>query len=140
MSWNSTLFSCALVTALAGCESQPPALAPVRGQVIYQGRPLPSGMIVFTPDAQRGSNGPSAKGDIQADGSYTLTTDGQLGAVAGWHRVTLAALEVQPTGMRGTLAQRAQPLLPTRYSDPELSGQVQEVKPGKENILDFRLD
>ncbi len=141
MPWNSTQRLCALtagvLVALAGCQERPPALTPVCGHVYYQGRPLSQGMIVFTPDVQRGGSGPSATGDIQSDGAYTLTTDGQPGAVLGWHRVTLAALAAEPAGPGATYPRS---LLPARYADPELSGQRQEIKSGKENIIDFRLE
>jgi hypothetical protein len=34
---------------------------------------------------------------------------------------------------------RPRSLLPARYSDPELWGEVRVVKPGKDNVIDFQL-
>lgn len=141
MAWNSPrgIGAPALcLLLLAGCGDGTPARTPVRGQVYYQGRPLAHGLIVFTPDADRGGSGPSAKGDIQPDGSYHLSTDGHPGVVVGWHRVAVAAVERPPVA--GQPYQRPRTLLPNRYSDPALSGQVREVRPGKENVIDFYLE
>src|SRR5437899_94773 len=123
---RSWLWCAPALLLLAGCGRDAPPLTPVRGQVFYQGRALSQGLIVFTPDADRGGSGPCAKGDIQADGSYRLTTEGQTGAAAGWHRITVAAVET-PLGGTG----RPRMLVPNRYSDPELSGQFREIHAGK---------
>jgi hypothetical protein len=66
--------------------------------------------------------------EIQADGTYVLRTDNALGAVAGWHRVTISAFG------------DTRPPLPPRYGDPEQSGLAFEVKPGRENIIDIILE
>jgi hypothetical protein len=109
----------------AGCGQEGP-LPQVQGQVFYHGRALPGGTIVFTPDPERGGRGELACGEIQPDGRYVLHTGEDLGAVAGWHRVTVAAAPA--TG------------LPRKYRDPELSGQSCEVKAGQLNTIDLHLD
>ena len=68
----------------------------------------------------------SESGLIKQDGGFTLGTGTANGAVAGWHRVTVAA--GPPT------------TLPTKYRDPERSGLRQEVKAGLTNTCDLRLD
>jgi hypothetical protein len=126
---NTRLLSlCCGLVLLAGCGRSGPALAPVKGQVFYRGRPLAGGTIVFTPDPQRGGRGPQAWAPIAADGHYTLQTGGKKGAVPGWHQVTIAP------------ASRAAAALPARYRDPELSGQHCEVKPDRVNHCDLHLD
>ncbi len=127
-----------LLTAL-GCGPDQPALAPVRGKVYYRGTPLAAGTIVFIPDERRGTEGPLARGDIQPDGSYTLRTDNAPGAVPGWHRVTILAVQVPP-GAAGGPPAAPRSLLPPRYRDPELSGLSCQVRPGQENTHDFNLD
>jgi hypothetical protein len=117
-----------LVLFLAGCGEDKPTLAPVRGRVYYRGVPLAGGTIVFTPDADRGNHGPLALAEIQSDGSYSLRTSQEAGAVPGWHRVSFAA------------AALAAPALPRKYSDPERSGQSREVQSGVLNTFDFRLE
>ena len=81
MSWNSTRILCAGRRLVAGqCRLRQSTNARrVRGQVYYQGRPLPQGMIVFTGRTTRG-HGPSAKEIFNPTGA-TLTTDGQPGRV-----------------------------------------------------------
>ncbi len=116
-----------LLLALTGCPSETPHKEAVQGHVYFHNEPLHGGTIVFTPDAERGTEGPLATGEIQPDGRYKLSTGAEAGAVAGWHRVTIAAGPDQPT-------------LPSRYSDPKLSGQSREVKAGQANAFDFHLE
>jgi hypothetical protein len=120
---------------VAGCGHAPAALAPVSGRVYYQGKPLAGGTIVFTPDPERGGSGPLAFAEIQADGGFTLRTGSEFGAAAGWHRVTVAAAP-SPASVP---AARGGPL-PAKYSDPEQSGLRHEVKAGRTNTIDIRLD
>src|SRR5436190_8420973 len=77
---------------VVGCRGNNPALTPVRGKVSYQGMLLQSGTIVFTPDVARGTRGGLAYAEIQPDGTFSLKTGDQTGAVSGWHRVTIAAV------------------------------------------------
>jgi hypothetical protein len=127
---------CGLLLLPAGCGGGAPKLAPVRGQVFYRGQPLAGGTIVFTPDPERGGSGPLACGEIGGDGRYTLRTAEELGAVPGWHRVTVAPLAPAPGAppVAGPLT------LPRKYSDPEQSGQDCEVKAGLANVHDFHLE
>jgi hypothetical protein len=116
-----------VLVVLAGCGSEPAKREPVQGRVFYRNEPLRGGTIVFTPDAERGNQGPLATGEIQGDGRYTLHTGEEPGAVVGWHRVTIAA---------GPDCQA----LPRRYSDPKLSDQSREVKAGQASAFDFHLE
>jgi hypothetical protein len=120
-----------------GCDHATPALAPVTGKVFFQNQPLPSGAIVFVPDADRGNNGPLAQGTIQPGGAYTVETDGQPGAYPGWYRVTVIAVENAGHYRTGTSAPRA--LVPEKYRDPQLSDLTCEVKEGQENSINFNL-
>lgn len=121
----------ALLLALCtvGCGQPKPTLTPVRGRVYYHGQPLPGGVIVFTPDEEHGGRGPQACARIGPDGAYVLSTGTDLGAVAGWHRVTFKAL-----------AADSAPIFPPRYSDPDQSDQTREVKAGLGNDIDFHLE
>jgi|SRR5579875_1294295 hypothetical protein len=113
------------------------ALTPVRGRVFFRGQPLPGGTIVFTPDAERGGHGPLAIGEIGPDGRYSLRSGDKLGAVPGWHRITIA-----PPTLAAVPGQAVPPPaveLPRKYSDPEQSGLLREVRPGKSGEQDFYL-
>jgi hypothetical protein len=128
-----------LLMAAAGCESGSPDLAPVRGRVLVRDIPLHTGTIVFTPDPLRGTTGPSAHGQIKPDGTYALETEGSPGAVPGWHRVTIVALDSTFSGTGGQFVV-PRSLLPDKYRDPEQSGLVCEIKVGQENCINFNLD
>jgi hypothetical protein len=117
-----------MLLCLTGCPTDAPKTGAVQGRVYFHNQPLHGGTIVFTPDAERGNDGPMATGEIQADGSYKLQTGKEPGAVVGWHRVTIAS------GPEGTQ------LLPRKYSDPKLSDQSREVKAGQANAFDFHLE
>jgi hypothetical protein len=116
-----------------GCGNPSPTsdIIPVQGKVYYRGQPLVSGMVVFAPDADRGTHGELATGAIQPDGSFKLKSADKAGAVAGWHRVTVMAVELTP---------EPRALLPARYSDPRLSGLLCEVKAGRDNAINFNLE
>jgi hypothetical protein len=116
-----------LFAGLTGCNTEAAKREAVQGCVYFHNEPLHGGTIVFTPDAERGNDGPMATGEIQSDGRYTLQTGAEPGAVASWHRVTIAA---------GPDCQS----LPRKYSDPKLSDQNREVKPGQPNSFDFHLE
>jgi hypothetical protein len=117
----------ALLILTVGCDSDPVKPVSVQGRVFFHNEPLRGGTIVFTPDAERGNQGPMATAEIQADGRYTLRTGTEPGAVPGWHRVTIAAGPDSRT-------------LPRAYSDPNKSGQCREVKAGQANAFDFYLE
>jgi hypothetical protein len=124
-----------LLLGLAGCGQGDPKLAPVRGRVYYRGDPLPGGTIVFTPDPGRGGHGPLAYAEIESDGRYFLRTGQEVGAVPGWHRVTVA-----PAGPAGDAGGKPVVALPRKYTDPEQSGETCEVKEGQVNTCDLHLD
>jgi hypothetical protein len=129
-----------LLVLAAGCGHDEPALAPVRGRVFYRGSLLTGGSIVFTPDADRGGQGPLARGDIRADGSFTLSADGRPGAAPGWHRVSVVSFEAPPTKPPGADFADVHSLLPRKYAAPDLSGLDAFVKPDEDNVIDFHLE
>ncbi len=122
-----------LVLTALGC-GQEAKLTPVHGQVFYQGQPLAGGTIVFTPDPERGGHGPLACGEIGQDGRYSLRTNQEFGAVPGWHRVTIAPPSHPAPGSTPAAD------LPRKYSDPEQSGLLREVKAGRVVEQDFQLE
>jgi hypothetical protein len=128
-----------VVAALAvfGCGHDD-SLTPVHGRVFFHGQPLPGGTIVFTPDAERGGHGPLAIGEIDTEGRFSLRSGDKLGAVPGWHRVTIAP----PTGAVAPGQTIPPPTvgLPRKYSDPQQSGLLREVRPGKSGEQDFYLE
>jgi hypothetical protein len=127
-------FAIFLVAASMGCPSTSDQFTPVKGKVTYKGVPLQSGTIVFIPDVSRGTRGHLAMADIQNDGTFSLKTDGTLGVVPGWHKVTVACVLPAAPG------QAPQSLLRDKYRDPQQSGLTFEVQANKTNTLDLDLD
>jgi hypothetical protein len=91
----------------AGCSSEAGArapLIPVKGKITYKGQPLSQGVVTFEPDSGFGRR---ARGKIQPDGTFVLTTDKEAdGVVAGHHQVSVAG-----TGSRST-----KELVPKKYT------------------------
>lgn len=138
-----------LVT-MAGCGPSYPETAPVTGKVTLDGQPLSTGKIVFYP-----KEGRPAMGQIEPDGTYTLTTfeEGD-GALPGEHKVTIKATEVVggqmpksfeeevalgtkggPTMSPGELKW----LAPSKYAQRETSPLAATVTLEGENQIDFEL-
>lgn len=126
----------ALLCMLWGCQQKPTTLNTVTGKVLYKGVPLHTGIIVFSPDTSRGETGKVAFSKINGDGTYTLKTDDQNGAMSGWYRVTVVSLA--NAGSNYDTAPIS--YLPDKYRDPALSQLQCEVKANRDNHLDFNLD
>jgi hypothetical protein len=115
-----------------GC-GQSPALAPVKGKVLLNGKPLNSGSVGTIPSAGRGSHG-----DIQADGTFELHTYSMHdGALLGKHKVAVAAY--QDTGAKGPESGYGKLTVPERYTNPESSGLTIDVKEGEVNTPTLEL-
>lgn len=123
--------------ALVGCGRSTPTDTTVRGQILYRGEPVSGGLIVFSPNADRGSNGPVITATLQNDGSFTLAGVDGKPVAPGWYRIAVAP-------KAGTIASptpaRPYPGLPQRFRNPSLSGLEREIKPGIENLVCFDLD
>jgi hypothetical protein len=129
-----------LLLTAAGCDQEARSVTPVQGRVTYRGTPVRTGLIVFTPDAHRGGNGPLARAPIRHDGTYRLWTGDRDGAVPGWYRVTVVAVEAPAASMAGGRLVAPRSLLPEKYQAPESSELVREVHAGRENWIDFNLE
>jgi hypothetical protein len=77
---------------LSGCSSREKFdVAPVKGKVLCDGRPVPGGIVTFAPVASGNSlkPGKSAGAEIETDGTFVLSTYAQGdGAVIGKCKVT----------------------------------------------------
>lgn len=113
-----------LAALLFGCgKSAPPGPAPVRGAVTFQGRPVPNGMVVFTPDTDRGTAGKPVRADTGPDGTFRLGA----GLPPGWYRVSLVAAP-GPTRF------------PPQLARPDTSNLLREVVAGKEHVFEFAVE
>lgn len=123
----------AIVALPVGCKpSAPPnALATVRGAVSFQSQFLVGGVVIFSPDADRGGSGKPIRGDIGPDGHYQLAVAGNSSVPPGWYRVAI----LPPPSLL-----LARPAFPPQLARPDLSGLVREVQPGRENVFDFAVE
>lgn len=144
----SLLWGCCL---LFGCGPGRPEVAPVRGTVTLGGRPIPMGIIQFWPEEGR-----PARGTINQDGTYTLTTfESGDGAVLGKHVVTIESVATSDTAPKPKSVEEEiaiysdpntpvvqggamQTLIPRAYADRAQTPLRAEVARG-ENTLDFQL-
>jgi hypothetical protein len=126
---GSVAFTAVVSLICSGCGSQSDAshfvasTVPVKGKVLYKGKPLTQGEITFEPL----DSGREAHGRIQPDGTFELTTFNQGdGAVPGTHRVAVTG-----TGGKGKSA------VALKYKNPSSSKTEIEVAEGK---LEYSVD
>lgn len=130
--------------AAAGCGE--PAVHPVKGRVMLEGKPMKGGgSIAFMP--VDGRPGKAAGGEIKEDGTYELMTHKPGdGSMAGEFRVVIhQSTDREPDATKdGEKAGRAVTVvgaadrIPAIYSDPARSPLKANVE-GKANELDFDL-
>jgi hypothetical protein len=119
-----------LSVLVLGCGSEPRTPATVRGRVLFDGRPLAGGTVVFVPDGARGPAAKPAIATIDSRGLFRLNAEGSPYIVAGWYRVALA-----DAGLPETWA-----VFPPALRRPDRSGLEREVKPGKDNVFEFQIE
>lgn len=117
------------VLLLSGCGGGP-ELAPATGKVLYNGEPLPFGIVMFQPNV-----GQPAQGEIKTDGTFTLSTfEPGDGAIVGSHRVSVLCFQghhpdVVAKRKPGDQSSLGASLLPLDYARGGTSGLTAEVGP-----------
>lgn len=87
----AALVSCNLL----GCGSDAPETYHVSGNVTFDGKPVPAGLIRFTPDSSKDNSGPAGYAPIQ-DGKYDTSAAGGKGHVGGPMIVQIDGSSSQP--------------------------------------------
>ena len=132
--WVAGMLLAVLGLVVGGCggnERLP--TASVEGKVLYHGKPLEFGSVVFQPNS-----GPAAHGVIQPDGTFRLSTYvSDDGATIGKHWVRIVCSEDQQPGYvrPGPDLTRGRSLIPEKYSHIGTSGLEVEVKPANEPFV-----
>lgn len=131
-----------VLMGLVGCGSDSPHVVPVKGKISYQGKPLTSGTVMLVPE----SSGYGATGQIQPDGTFTLTSFKQNdGAAPGKYKVTV---EVFPEATPGAPASGLpgmefgpdqKPPIPIEYSNVATTKLQALINDGPTE-LDFTLE
>jgi len=120
---------------MAGCSDGRAKTAPVRGKVMFNGKAVPNGTVLFIPQA----GGPPATGEIQSDGTFTMTTySARDGAVLGKHKVVIVAMQDNAGRMPEDRMPLPPPIIPSKYSSPATSTLSADVL-DKDNTVNFDL-
>ena len=124
------------LAALVGCD-RGPTLVPVTGKVLYKGKPLEFGSVMFQPPS-----GQPAVGEIQPDGTFTLSTfRPDDGAVVGTHKVRIACYESQRRGTAKGPGEQSlgRLLIPMKYTLFDQSGLTADVREDQNEPIVFEL-
>jgi hypothetical protein len=90
----------------------------VTGTITYQGKPIPAGNIIFSPDTDKGNKGPGTVAEIK-DGKFS--TPPKKGVVGGAYRLEINGYDGVPIpGGEGGMDPRGKPLFPTYQMALEL--------------------
>jgi hypothetical protein len=113
-----------LLLGFCGCGT---AKYPVTGKIVFKdGTPLPGGLIVFSPVDPANHTG--ARGYIDADGTFTMSTDSEGdGSLAGRYKALIRG-PTQGHGEDDPLSKV--PMIDIKYYSFEKSGLEFDVKPG----------
>ncbi len=123
-----------VMLAAGGCGPHGETTAIVRGKVTYKGKAVPNGTVNFIP-----VKGPAATGEIQPDGSYTLTTyKSGDGAVLGKHKVIVVAMQDMGSVLPESRNPLPPPIVPMKYTSLATTDLTADVEQ-KENTINFDL-
>lgn len=120
------------LTAVAGCVllfagcggNRGPERYSLTGQVKFEGKPVPHGFIMFTPDKSKGNEGPATGAPI-VDGKYT--TPRGKGAVGGPHVVKITGYDGVPIVEEGEELSDGTELFPPYVQSVELPKESQTM-------------
>ena len=146
------LISAAMLVGCGGSEGHPPVF-PVKGKVLYKGKPVPGGSVVFELEgdstsaskADPGSGPLRATGRIETDGSFRLMAfPGAEGVPAGTYKVGITSIPPRSEGNLLDAAKSASKgnpdVLRGKYADPKSSGLQAKVVMDQPNEPTFDLN
>ena len=128
LAWLAT---CVVGVSVVGC-SHSSFDSQVSGRVTLDGKTIGPGVVVFA--ATESGKGNPARGTIQPNGGYTLTTANASGLNSGKYKVSVSVIDEPPPppGVRNmTLGKQ---LVPEKFTDVNSSGLQFEVTPGSNTI------
>src|SRR5262245_6286098 len=104
-----------------------PVLVPVSGRIRFSGRTLENAFVLAIPN--RG--GQSALSPLDADGNFSLMTNGADGALTGEHKLVVKAFS---GGMP------PKPIVPAKYSEAATTHWTIKVTKGPANHFEFEIE
>jgi len=129
--------SFAVALACLGCQSNEPEVVEVQGRVTYQGQPVTTGTISFSPQTvDMGAPQRPATAVLDADGSYRLKAfRSRFGMPPGEYAVSVLSYEgsmLEPKTVKY--------LIPKKFSVSGTSGLVATVPDDHAGILELNFD
>jgi len=114
---------------------------PVRGQVLFEGKPTPGALVLFHPLNDPDPRAPRPVARVAADGGFAPTTyRTDDGAPAGEYAVTVTWVnEVDNQSAPKEEQREPRNQVPDRYAKPETSGLRVQIKEGPNELSPFRL-
>jgi hypothetical protein len=126
----AVLMLLAAISVLPGCTKSD--LVPVEGQVLYNDRPVATGVIMFQPPS-----GPPSRSDI-VNGAFKIKSlEGEGGARIGPNKVRIASRSAASGGDAEIALGKS--LIPERYEHFESSELTADVSPDGNEPFVFRL-
>jgi hypothetical protein len=117
-------------------------MVPVTGVVVYKGKPLEYGSIMFQPVGVEGAQ--TARSTIGPDGPFALQTEKKGdGVTVGKCQVRITAFEAQRTKAQGNQHEElalGKSAVPRRFQNFGTSGIVIDVSPDMELPITIDLD
>lgn len=129
------LFWCLSLSMFVGCSGNTEPIA-VRGTALYRGQPLTGGTITFSPNPEKGYDGPILQGVISEDGTFEVSPLEGMKIRPGWYRIAIAP---KSGSVDFPSPENPYPGLPLFFRNPVLSGLEKEIKPSGENQFYFDL-
>jgi hypothetical protein len=130
------LLAAAFVLA-PGCGNKEPRqpVFPVHGRVLFHGQPAANALVVFHPLTTDEKDPIRPRGQVQPDGTFTLSTyQSGDGAPAGDYRVTVELWLSSANADEGPSNR-----LPAKYANPQTSGLTARVEAGPTDLQPFQL-
>ncbi len=133
-----TLLAAGMLLSTASCAGNPAERTfPVRGQVLFRGKPAVGARVTFVPRDRSGTQAPRPTAAVERDGMFRLTTRlAYDGAPAGRYAVTI----VYRSPAKKIDDENAGPdLLRGKYRDPKTTPLEVVVQPGDNDLPMFKL-
>lgn len=125
----------ALLVVATGCSGDRMKTYTVTGKVTYKGKAVPNGTVNFIPSGP----GPSATGELQKDGTFTLKTYAAGdGAVAGKHKVVVVAMADQKDALPEARSPTPPSIVPNKFTSLATTTLTADVLE-KDNVIDFDI-
>jgi hypothetical protein len=136
--WLPALFAAALLAAGCGVGGDKPAS--VSGHVVFNGKPVTSGVVVLI-----GANGKASEpGSVQSDGAFSIAKSPAGKVKVSFDNPPPPPVTNQPGAANPEAKEQAETAAhytptPLAYKDPDQSGVTLDLKAGKNENIEIKL-